>query len=712
MSEESGAIRELDAATVERIAAGEVVERPASAVKELIENSIDADATRVEVAVESGGKDGVRVTDDGVGMSESEVRTAVREHTTSKIRDIDDLESGVGTLGFRGEALHAIGAVSRLTIETRPRGGARGTRLRVEGGEVTTVEPVGCPEGTTVEISDLFFNVPARRKYLKQDGTEFAHVNTVVTGYALANPSVRVSLDHDGRETFATTGDGDLQSAVMSVYGREVASAMVPVDGPDTGAEDPPSDGPLTDVSGLVSHPETTRASAEYVATYVNGRYVRSTAVRDAVVAAYGTQLAPDRYPFAVLFLSVPPGTVDVNVHPRKTEVRFADEEGVRQQVRSVVESSLLEAGILRSSAPRGQSAPDQTEITPAGDGSADEERATAESAAADDEGGSGTQDEPPTHSGEAIGPGDIRTRGEAEPTAATGEERDETRDAETPNAADTTASDGSRAADDPEPPRADDVPESQQTDDTPESQHADADATQTEHHRRFRPGTEQARLGDDEAVGAERESFDRLPSMRVLGQFDGTYVVAETADGLVLVDQHAADERVNYEELRERLAGGTDTQVLADPVTLSLTAREAALVAEYEDALARLGFRVDLPDDRTVEVRTVPDLVAEAADPSLLREVLSAFVTGESAAAETVEAAADDLLADMACYPSITGNTSLTAGSISDLLRALDDCENPWACPHGRPVIVELDRDELAARFERDYPGHGGRRD
>jgi len=705
MSEESGAIRELDAATVERIAAGEVVERPASAVKELVENSIDADATRVEVAVESGGKDGIRVTDDGVGMSESEVRTAVREHTTSKIRDIDDLESGVGTLGFRGEALHAIGAVSRLTIETRPRGDAptdSGTRLRVEGGEVTTVEPVGCPEGTTVEIADLFFNVPARRKYLKQDGTEFAHVNSVVTGYALANPDVRVSLDHDGRETFATTGDGDLQSAVMSVYGREVASAMVPVDGPGEG-DDGPSSGPLTDVSGLVSHPETNRASGEYVATYVNGRYVRSAAVRDAVVAAYGTQLAPDRYPFAVLFLSVPPGTVDVNVHPRKTEVRFADEEGVRQQVRSAVETALLEAGILRSSAPRGQSAPDQTEISPERDDSADGGRTKTGTT---DDGG-----DPPTHSGESIGPGDIRTRTDADPTPTADEDRNESQREGARTTADTTAGGGSQSDGAPNAQGVDDDPEPHRTDDS-EPRRTETDATQADHHRRFRPGTEQARLGDDEAVGTERESFDRLPSMRVLGQFDGTYVVAETADGLVLVDQHAADERVNYERLRERLAGGTDTQVLADPVTLSLTAREAALVAEYADALARLGFRVDLTDERTVAVRTVPDLVAEAADPSLLREVLSAFVTGESAAAETVEAAADDLLADMACYPSITGNTSLTEGSISDLLQALDDCENPWACPHGRPVVVELDRDELAARFERDYPGHGGRRD
>jgi DNA mismatch repair protein MutL len=206
--------------------------------------------------------------------------------------------------------------------------------------------------------------------------------------------------------------------------------------------------------------------------------------------------------------------------------------------------------------------------------------------------------------------------------------------------------------------------------------------------------------------------SFDSLPSMRVLGQFRDTYVVAETAEGLVLVDQHAADERVNYERLKERFAGDVTTQALADPVTVSLTAREAALFEEFADALATIGFRAERTGERAVEVRTVPSLVAEVADPDMLRDVLGAFVRGDGAAADTVEAAADELLADLACYPSITGNTSLTEGSVRALLAALDDCENPWACPHGRPVVVEFDTDEIEARFERDYPGHAGRRE
>ena len=730
---EDGTIRELDGQTVERIAAGEVVERPASVVKELVENSLDADAARVSVAVESGGKDGIRVEDDGIGMSEAEVRKAVEEHTTSKIRDIEDLEAGVTTLGFRGEALHAVGAVSRSTIETRPREGDTGTRLRVEGGEVTAVEPTGCPAGTTIAVEDLFYNVPARRKYLKQDGTEFAHVNTIVTSYALANPGVAVSLSHDGRETFATTGQGDRQSAVLSVYGRDVAEGMVAVE-PESGDEgtDPLPDGPLDGVSGLVSHPETNRASREYVTTYVNGRYVRSSTVRDAVVEAYGNQLALDRYPFAVLDLALPANTVDVNVHPRKMEVRFADAEGVAEQVRTAVEDALLREGLLRSSAPRGRSAPEQTEISPDRDGDGADEAPDSDEVTDRDGQGTETREnpaEPETVTRSPIGPDDVRDadpdrpRGTDGAAASEPAAEDETGEREAgPAEPDGSASADTGTAERRDATRTGNGGDGRATDGTAagsgpaggaESGTAEGDSPATPHDRgsegRFRAGTDQARLGDGEPAADERESFDQLPSMRVLGQYRDTYFVAETDDGLVLIDQHAADERVNYERLRERFAEAATSQALADPVELSLTAREAELFEEYEPALRRLGFRAERVSDRTVEVRTVPELVARAAGPELIREVLSAFVTGESAAAETVDAVADDLLADLACYPSITGNTSLTEGSVVSLLSALDDCENPWACPHGRPVVIEFDHEEVENRFERDYPGHGG---
>jgi len=726
-------IRRLDDRTVERIAAGEVVERPASVVKELVENAIDADANRVDVTVRSGGTDGIRVTDDGVGMDREAVERAVEKHTTSKISDIADLEGGVGTLGFRGEALHAIGAVSRLTVRTRLRGGDVGTELVLEGGEVTSVGPAGCPEGTTIEVDDLFYNVPARRKYLKQESTEFAHVNTVVASYALANPDVAVSLTHGDRETFSTTGQGDLRETVMSVYGREVAESMISVEAATEtdGDGDGLPDGPLDGVRGLVSHPETNRAGREYLSTYVNGRYVRAGTVRDAVVDAYGTQIAPDRYPFAVLFLDVPAGDVDVNVHPRKMEVRFADDEGVREQVRTAVQDALLREGLLRSTAPRGRSAPEQTEIAPdsGGRGSADRHDSTGPGDGADATGGDRAESGGQADSGRSDGPEAAASESAtADASAVDSTERERAVSTESPGDDSSGASDGG--------PASAGTRESGQGVDTKRSSTTAANSAQSgesgvhggggsvssgdgdadaadrrgaatdEPGRKFSGGQEQARFGDEPEA-----DHDSLPSMRILGQLADTYVVAETDDGLVLVDQHAADERINYERLKAEFEGETTTQALADPVELELTAREAAVFDERSDALASLGFHTARTGERTVEVRTLPGVVAEAAGPDIVRDVLGAFVAGDDEAAATVEAAADELLGDLACYPSVTGNTSLTDGSVRDLLAELDDCENPYACPHGRPTLIHIDAQELEDRFERDYPGHGGRR-
>ena len=668
-------IRELDAETRDRIAAGEVVERPASVVKELLENALDADASRVSVSVEVGGTERVVVADDGVGMSGAEARKAIEEHTTSKLRDIGDLEA-IGTLGFRGEALHAIGSVARLEIRTKPRGGTRGTELVVEGGDRLECGPVGCPEGTTVEVTDLFGNVPARRKYLKTAATEFDHVQSVVAGYALANPDVAVTLEHDGRERFATAGDGDRRSAALAVYGREVAASMLPVgDARDEGSA---ADGPLAGVEGLVSHPETNRAGREYMTTLVNGRYVTASVVREAVVEAYGSQLAPDRYPFAVVDLDVPPGGVDVNVHPRKLEVLFADEEGVGAQVREAVRSALLAEGLVRSRAPRGRSSPEQTEI-----------------------------------------PADAGTSGDPEVTESGHRRRPETGAGSEPGGASSGVADASD--DDAEPGAGRDA-----TAENDDSGRTGGDAGGAARRRQSTSGTEagegdgspgvreapdQRTLDGAETTGTP-DGLERLPAMTVVGQFDDTYLVAETADGLLLVDQHAADERVNYERLREAFAGDVTTQALAEPVELSVTAREAALCEEYGGALARLGFHVRRPDERTVAVTTVPALLAESDvdAPALARDLLGEFVDGDPGG--TVESVVDELLGDLACHPAVTGNTSLREGTVTELLAALDDCENPYACPHGRPTLIELSREEIAERFERDYPGHGGRRE
>ncbi|WP_435063001.1 DNA mismatch repair endonuclease MutL [Halobaculum sp. EA56] len=782
----TGEIRALDDRTVREIAAGEVVERPASVVKELVENALDADADRVAVAVERGGIDGIRVRDDGAGIPPEELPMAVAKHATSKLDGMEDLDAGVATLGFRGEALHSVGAVAELTVRSRTPDADTGAELVVDHGDEGEVEPAGCPVGTTVEVRDLFGRTPARRKFLKTPATEFDRVNAVVSAYALANPDVAVSLEHDGREVFASPGDGNRRPAVLAVYGREVAESMVDVDYESDSGE--------VRVSGLVSHPETTRAGREYLTTYVNDRWVRDGDLRGAVVDAYGGQLATDRYPFAVLFVDVPSEAVDVNVHPRKTEVRFDDDAGVVGTVREGVREALLEHGLVRSSAPRGRSAPEEVDADPevVGGAGTDHERAAAERRAGergdagtdgDDAGGGddatasvldawgGSDAADPADPADAPVDGVSPTESaDGSPDAADGSPdaddvtvgegtADADREGGDDDAAPGTAEDawrvevgGGSASDRPtdHPPRgptdatAGDAP-------TPRSWQdegggaaggdadgdrggADADATDavTDAEAGGAPG------GDgDRAWGApsqatlaggttdERTERDRLPAMRVLGQYDDTYVVCETDAGLVLVDQHAADERVNYERLRAAVDDGAPTQTLAAPVELELTARESELFETFRDALREVGFRAEranergdgrsTPDDdtsaRTVAVTAVPAVFDATLDPDLLRDVLAAFADEVTAGDRPVAEVADALLADLACYPSVTGNTSLTEGSVTDLLDALDACENPYACPHGRPVLVEFGREEIEDRFERDYPGHGGRR-
>ncbi|PSQ05233.1 DNA mismatch repair protein MutL [Halobacteriales archaeon QS_6_71_20] len=803
----TGEIRSLDDRTVREIAAGEVVERPASVVKELVENALDAGASRVAVAVENGGIDGIRVRDDGAGIPAEQLPRAVAKHATSKLDGMDDLDAGVATLGFRGEALHSVGAVAELTVRSRTPDADTGAELVVDRGENGDVEPAGCPAGTTVEVRDLFGRTPARRKFLKTPATEFDRVNAVVSAYALANPAVAVSLEHDGREVFASPGDGDRRSAVLAVYGREVAEAMVDVDFESDDA---------VAVSGLVSHPETTRAGREYLTTYVNDRWVRDGDLRGAVVDAYGGQLATDRYPFAVLFVDVPGEAVDVNVHPRKTEVRFDDDAGVVATVREAVRAALLDHGLVRSSAPRGRSAPEEVDADPevVGGAGTDHERAATRRREDDRDGDAGGSDDatssvldawggsdaaspddppdapakgvtPPSDGDDAVdAPGSDADAGVDTGTDAGGGADDAGVDTGTgangdadDDPAGTTARaddaawsvdvDGAdRPTDHPARGRTDATaggapsPRSWQADDDEgeggadadgadagaggaNSAASDADATLSRSgggDESRSPSTDrswdapaQSTLGG--GTTAERAERDRLPAMRVLGQYDDTYVVCGTDAGLVLIDQHAADERVNYERLRAAVDDGAPTQTLAAPVELELTAREAELFEAFRDALREVGFRAERTagdgdgdgaeggdgaaragDDadasaRTVAVTAVPAVFDATLDPDLLRDVLAAFadevVDGDRPVAEV----ADALLADLACYPSVTGNTSLTEGSVTDLLDALDACENPYACPHGRPVLVEFGDEEIEDRFERDYPGHGGRR-
>lgn len=607
-------IRRLDEQTIERIAAGEVVERPASVVKELVENSIDAGADRIEVDVKNGGIKHIRVADNGQGIPGTDLPRAVQKHTTSKLRDADHLAQGIETLGFRGEALHTIGAVSRMTISSRRRNGSSdGARLTVEGGSVGSTEATGCPPGTIVEVSELFYNTPARHAFLGSTETEFDHVNRVVTEYALANPDIAFSLRHEQRDVFSTPGRGDLQEVILAVWGREVAESMVPLDiNPDQEA--------IMAIHGMLSHPETTRSRSRYLAMFVNGRAVRSAAIRDGILDGYGTQVAPDRYPFAAIFCEIDPRAVDVNVHPRKTEIRFDNPTIIEKAVSTAVHTCLLDHGLIRSTAARGQGAPAETTVPEF------------------------VRDESPE-------PIDNSSRGN----------------------------------------RGFELPQS---------------ASNPQSIPSFREQPVQQTIAGNEP----QPNLDQFPSLRVLGQVAETYIVAETADGLILIDQHAADERIHYERLRDRFSSEAVRQELVEPVDIEVTGDEAAGFSQVTSALEQLGFKAEAITDLTLRVTEVPTIVDTTVSPERIRDAIGSAISATDTDSP-LATMADHLIADMACHPAITGNEPLSEGSVIQLLEALDECENPYACPHGRPTIVRIDAKELSERFERDYPGHTTRR-
>jgi DNA mismatch repair protein MutL len=543
-------ITELDPETVERIAAGEVVTRPASVVTELVENALDAGANSVEIAVENAGLDLVRVTDDGRGMTEADARLAVERHATSKIHDVEDVKR-VATLGFRGEALPSIAQVARLELTTKAEeSGAAGTRVVVDGGEKTT-EPAGRAIGTTVSVTDLFANTPVRRKSLATPKREFARISETVSDYALTHPDVRFSLTHDDRTVLSTPGSASYTDAVLGVYDREAAGQSTEF-GPEGGSgDDRSSDG--VSVSGLVVYPSITRATPAHVTTAINGRALDDTTVRNAVTRGYGSLLPGDRYPIAVVDVALPPERVDVNVHPSKEEVAFADPDAVAEGVGRAVSAALA------------------------------------------------TQDL--AHTGEIA---------------------------------------------------------------------FDFDSS----------------LGEP----AGESAFDAIS---VIGQFRDLYLLCEADDDLLVVDQHAAHERINFERLREALDGGIDA-VPIEPTQLSLTAAEAALVEANADTLDALGFRIESAGG-TYRATGLPAPLGRVAEPSAVHDVLDAFLAGDEPANPR-----EELLKDVACHPSLKAGGSLTGEDAARLVERLGACEQPFACPHGRPTVLTIDEETFARGFER----------
>ncbi|GAB4539623.1 MAG: DNA mismatch repair endonuclease MutL [Anaerolineae bacterium] len=577
-----------------KIAAGEVVERPASVVKELVENAIDAGARSVRIEARDGGRRLIRVSDDGSGIPADEVPTAFARHATSKLTCVEDLER-ITTLGFRGEALASIAAVSRLTLVSRPATQPAGTEIRFEGGQQMALRPRGAPTGTTVTVENLFYNVPARLKFLKAPATEAGHIHRVVTNYALAYPELRLHLIIDQRVVLQTSGDGDLLGVLVEVLGLETARQMVEIRYQKS--EGSPQT-PAVNVTGYVGVPSLHRAQRDRLTFFVNRRWVQDRALGAAVTQAYHTFLPVGRHPIAVINVSLDPADVDVNVHPTKSEVKFRNQHQVFTAVQKAVRSTLM--GNL-----------------------------------------------PVPHIGGTFQPGPAHEAGTAQSEA----ER---------------------------------------------WRHLVAGRG----HGATQLGFEAQRTLPDDGLKSFRPDTEGLPLLRVVGQVAQTYIVAEGPDGLYLVDQHAAHERVLYEQMQaSRATAQFATQQLLEPATLELSPAQAAVLEAEAETLAQIGFDIEPFGGTTYRLRAIPGILLQTDPARAVADILSELAEG----AVPLSRESDERLIVTVCKrAAIKAGQTLSMQEMQDLIHNLERCSAPRTCPHGRPTMLHLSAAQLAREFGR----------
>jgi len=660
-------IRILPEAVANKIAAGEVVERPASVVKELVENSLDAGADRIELAVEAGGKRLIRVEDNGSGMSHDDALLAFERHATSKIRSAEDLFD-VATLGFRGEALPSIAAVSRLVLQTRHASEPAGTRLEIVGGKLRDVSELARPDGTHIEVRELFFNTPARRKFLKAESTELGHVATLVTHYALAHPDKSFRLASLTNEIVNVSPVPDSRQRIYQLLGGQLLEQLIeitPVErqmpvyalpgGPDEGyGGDQPSPVRLW---GFVSRPEIQKLNRNSIYFFVNRRLVRDRLILHAITEAYRNVLPPSVFPVALIFLELPPAEVDVNVHPSKTEVRFRHSGFIHDFARDSIRQRLMASRpvaafpLPKGSAPR--SAVDDAEVAEA------------------------LGEEPPLLRGpEGRFP---QPPGAAEPGSQSGWR--------SPSAPAGTRHDAGFRLSAPQPAPQPGV--------LPLGEDAPALATTAAAASPSPPDV-------GSLPGLDRRGASEFPTdLKPLGQVEESFIVATNADGLWIIDQHVAHERVLFERhqrlRRERRVEG---QRLLLPVIVELRPEQQATLGEIAEELGANGFEVEPFGQRTVAIKTAPADIAPQGVERLLLEILDEV--GPELRALSLEVLRNKISASVACHAAIKVNMTLDRNKMEWLLRELARTECPMACPHGRPIVLRYGLKDIQKAFKR----------
>ncbi|MFZ0663415.1 MAG: DNA mismatch repair endonuclease MutL [Acidobacteriaceae bacterium] len=639
-----GRIRILTDQVANQIAAGEVVDRPASVVKELLENSLDAGATRIVVEVEAGGRKLIRIADNGVGMVRDDALLAFERHATSKIRSSDDLLS-ISTLGFRGEALPSIASIARVQVETRAKDEASGTHLEIAGGKILRVEDAGLPAGTTIAVRDLFFNTPARRKFMRAESTELSHVTALVTHYALAHPDKHFELHAASHALLLAPPVAKPAERIFQIFGRDTLDQLIPMAAerpfdraglpePPPWKQDedyaPPDPGFLR-ISGFVSKPELQKLNRNSIYVFVNRRLIRDRLILHAVSEAYRNVIPPTSFPVVLLFLEMPPHEVDVNVHPAKTEVRFRQQTYVHDFVRDSIRNTLVKArpaaGFLSalSAAPHATPAlvPDTSPL-PDSDGKPDS--------------------------------GPVIQAEEAAPFTLT----------------------------EPDPPREEVK--------LPFAIPGGAAAI---------PAAAVEIASELPEGGEAPASLNSLASLKPMGQLRESFILAVNDEGLWIVDQHVAHERVLFEKiLRDREVERVERQRLLMPMLIDLLPQQMVLFSEIAGELERNGFEVELFGPHTIAVKAAPMGLEPARMERMLMEVLEQ--AGDAAQSENLETLRTRIAASLACHSAIKVNMPLDATRMEWLLGELAKTEHPTNCPHGRPIALRYSWKDIQKAFNR----------
>ncbi|OXM87931.1 DNA mismatch repair endonuclease MutL [Paenibacillus rigui] len=678
-----GKIKILDEHIANQIAAGEVVERPSSVVKELVENAIDAGSSRIDVAIEEGGLELIRVSDNGSGMERDDCEAAFFRHATSKISSSQDLFS-IRTLGFRGEALPSIAAVSKVTCVTATESRGLGYRLVIEGGTVKALEETAASRGTDIQVRELFYNTPARLKYMKTIQTELGHISDFIYRLTLAHPDIAFSLKHNGSQLIQTLGNGDMLQVIAAIYGTAVAKSMLPIQGEHLDYT----------IRGFIAKPETTRANRNGISTVINGRYIRNYTLIHALLQGYHTLLPINRFPVAAFHIEMDPTLVDVNVHPAKLEVRFSKEQEliqfVEQQVRHVLNQQVLIPAAAPAKPKQEALIQEQMELyRPSSQGLPDHSAAVASLDATT----------PPEKAPEAYAGEAYRVR----------EQLPQTSDAFGYN-----ASPGASFGPDRKP---------QKTDDTVFQERSSVRSSGTGYasppnsanlpNTSLRPSLDRAGSREQAAASAALlqtlkadetlapPSLPAFPKLTPIGQMHGTYIVAQNEEGLFLIDQHAAHERINYEYYYEKFGKpAVASQELLVPITLEFTPSEAEQLKDRISLLEQAGVYMEPFGGNAYLVRAYPHWFPPGEERVLVEEMTEWLLTERKAI--DLGKLREKAAIMCSCKASIKANQSLSTLEMEGLLDRLGACRNPYTCPHGRPIVISFSTYELEKMFKR----------